>query len=51
MLDVTNNLCGFRAFVEVDQLRGCKRWDTVLDERQVREVDAYVDSVSLNYSS
>lgn len=39
LLDISDNLCGLGSLVEVNQFRRGKRWDTVLDESQIRKVN------------
>lgn len=39
LLDVANDLGGLRSLVEIDQFRRRERGYTILNERQIRQVD------------
>jgi hypothetical protein len=42
LLDVTYNFSSLRTFGEIDQRRLLDdRWDTIFDERKIREIDTY----------
>lgn len=42
LLDVADDLGGLGSLVEVDQFGWCERRNTVLDERQIRQIDTWM---------
>lgn len=44
LLDVPDDLGGLCSLVEVDQFRRCERRNTVLDERQICQIDTCVQT-------